>query len=246
MNGRYFTSALTCTAAFLLLTPGPVHADLIRDISTGFDNTTSTLLSAFTVDSDYTVTGPGGATFFGQARAAGAGLPGSYLGDAAMPGSRWLYLVQTPTDTSGAFVPSGDYVFRTTVDLSGFDASSAQIMNLQVASDNSFVSVTVNGTIVFSRVPPLTAEEFTTPLVVGNVGLGAFQNGLNTIEFTMRNTGFGFGTSPSPSSYRALATVEGMPVGGMVVPEPSALTLLGIGTAGLVGTAWRRRRQRTR
>lgn len=46
----------------------------------------------------------------------------------------------------------------------------------------------------------------------------------------------GIGTGPSPGAYRALATVEGTPLGGVVVPEPGALTLLGIGAAGLVGT----------
>lgn len=235
-------------AVLLLAAGGSARADLVRNISTGFDNQTGGLLAPFTVDSDYTVTGPGGLIYFGQARVAGPSLPGTYLGDAALPGSRWLYLVSNPADMTQSFVPSGDYVFRTTVDLTGFDPSTAQIVNLIAAADNGFVSVRVNDAVVFQRTPPLTAEEFGPPqgpLSLGNVGLGAFQSGVNTIELTTRNTGFGFGTGPSPSAFRAVATVEATPLGGPVggdVPEPAALTLFGLGALGLLCHCWRHRR----
>jgi PEP-CTERM motif len=219
------------------------RADMVTNLSTGFDNQTGTLLSPFAVDTKYAVTGPDGNTYFPQARSqAAGGLPLTYLSDAAMPGSRWDYLVLTPASTGNDFVPAGHFVFGTTVDLTGFDASTAQIRGLQVSTDNAFLSVTVNGNVVFSRDPGSgVIEEFGSILNVGDVGLGSFHGGSNTVEFTILNQGFGgTSTGSSPSALRVLADVEAAPLAAPV-PEPSGLALLGLGALSLLGYGWRRR-----
>jgi hypothetical protein len=218
--------------------PGQARADLVRDISTGLNSSGTALLPGFTVDPNYTVTGPGGGPFFGQARLYGVGsLPLSYLDDAALPNSRWLYLVTNPTDTSPAFVPAGNYTFRTTIDLTGFDPSTASIRNLQVASDNMFISVAVNGSVLLSRpVPPVgvVVEEFGSVLSLpATLGLGAFHSGLNTIELTIFNQGFGGQLDPSPGAFRVRGTIEATPTGVGVVPESSSVVLLGPSLVGL-------------
>jgi hypothetical protein len=225
---------------------GQVRADLVRDISTGLNSSGTALLPGFTVDPNYTVTGPG-SPFFGQARLYGTNsLPLSYLNDAAMPGSRWLYLVPNPVHTSFPFVPSGSYTFRTTVDLTGFDPSTASVHDLQVAADNMFVSVAVNGNVLFSQtVPPVgvVVEEFhsvrSLPAVLGT---GAFQSGLNTIDLTIFNQGFGGQRDPSPGALRAKGRVEATLLPTGVVPEPSAAILFGFGLGSLA--LLRRARQR--
>jgi hypothetical protein len=225
---------------------GRASADVVTNLSTGFDNATGTLLAPFTVDAKYQVLGPGGVTVFPQARDA-TGVPGSYIGDAALPGSRWDYLTLTATSRNPDFVPSGNYDFRTTVDLTGFDSATASIRNLQVATDNFFLSVAVNGTTVLSRsLPGGVVEEFGSVLTLpADLGLGAFHSGLNTIDLTIFNQGFGGGTSDSPGAFRASGTVQATPVGssgggGAGIPEPSTLALLGLGALGLFGYRWRR------
>ena len=236
--------------ALLLGAPGPARADLVRDISTGLNSSGTALLGNFMVDPNYSVTGPGGATFFGQARVYSSGsLPLTYLNDAALPGSRWDYLVANPLDMTGAFVPAGLYTFRTTVDLTGFDPTTAAIRNLRVAADNAFQSVRVNGTVVFALptpTPGVVIEEFGSVRTLPDpLGLGAFQAGMNVIEQTIFNQGFGGALDPSPGAFRAQGTVEATPAGtGGSVPEPSALALLSFGALGLLGGAWRRTARR--
>jgi hypothetical protein len=233
--------------ALSLGVPGQARADLVRDISTGLNSSGTALLPGFTGDPNYTVTGPGGGPFFGQARLYGVGsLPLSYLDDAALPGSSWLYLVTSPTDTSPAFVPAGNYTFRTTIDLTGFDPSTASIRNLQVASDNKLISVAVNGNVLLSRpVPPVgeVVEEFGSVLSLPTtLGLGVFHSGPNTIELTFFNQGFGGQLDPSPGAFRARGTIEATPTDVGVVPEPSSVVQLGLGLVGL--TLFGRARQR--
>src|SRR5262249_14517518 len=122
-----------CIAALALLYSGEVRAAFVSNLSTGADPSTGSLLPASSTDVKYTVTRPGWIVCTPLVRTQ-ASLPNTCLWDNAMPGSRWDYILFSSTDSS--FVPSGNYVFRTTVDLTGFDAATAQISGLQVSTDN--------------------------------------------------------------------------------------------------------------
>src|SRR5262249_48964423 len=112
------------------------------------------------------------------------------------------------------------------------DPALALIEGLRVSADNEFLGVSVNGQSVFSR-KPASPEEFGSFIDVGNIGLGSFHSGLNTIDFTLVNLGFGnvdFGESPSA------LRVEGVVVGSpLSAPEPSSLMLAGLGLAAMAG-----------
>ncbi|HEX3152952.1 MAG TPA: pesticin C-terminus-like muramidase [Gemmataceae bacterium] len=203
-------------------------APAVFNISTGFDNQANALLDPLTTDSDYVATDANGSHYVAQALAQGTGgLPPQYIGDSALPGSRWLYLL----DGNGSYnIPSGHLDFQTQVDLTGLPAAQAQIRDLQVSADNGFVSVAVNGTIVYSRDPGQSAEDFTHILNLGDSGLGSFHDGLNTIDFTVNNTGFGFGTGPSPAALRVQGTVE-----TPEVPDTTTTTLATTDAASVEG-----------
>jgi hypothetical protein len=217
------------------------RADLVRNISTGFNNQTNSLLTPFAQDTDYTVIGPNKTQYLPQARAEGAGvLPNTYVGDADMPGSRWLYLVSDPNNQGDFFAPSGLYTFTTIVNLSGFNPTTARLAKLAVSADNALVSVSVNAATVYSRTPGPAPEEFTFVRSLGTLGAGAFHSGSNTVSFTIDNFGFGFQPGVSPAAFRAVGEVDATPVAQ--TPEPAAWVLFGLGGLATAGRRlWHRR-----
>ena len=192
-------------------------ATAVASLDTGVD-TTNNLLAPYTVDAKYQVTGPDSGTYFAQARDV-SGLPSEYI--PATTNSRWDYVVTSATSTASEFVTVGNYDFTTTVDLTGFNPATADITGLQVAADNEFLAVTINGQTVFSRSENgFVIEDFHSILSVGDLGLGAFHSGLNTIQFTVFNQGFGGGnsTSASPAAFLAVGEVEASPMGSGTGP----------------------------
>jgi hypothetical protein len=101
--------------------------------------------------------------------------------------SRWIGPVAQGTTS----VPQGNYSYRTSFDLMGFDPNSAKI-TFRVAVDNDLTDVLLNGKSLGIKYSGFTAYSSYFTLTNG------FQNGTNTLEFLTSNSG----TSPSPAGLK--------------------------------------------
>jgi hypothetical protein len=125
-------------------------------------------------------------------------------------------------------VAVGDYRFRTSFDLTGFDPSSAEV-NMTIFVDNRVSDVLLNGVSTgISLIYPGVGDQTFTPGGSKHFQLSSgFIPGLNTIEFVLNNEG----TDVNPGGLRVdiSGTAE-------AVPEPSTLALaLAAGGLGLIG-----------
>jgi hypothetical protein len=226
-------------AVALVALAGPARAGSVSvyNLATGFDNSTQMLLAPNTIDPKYSIVGPDGNTYFPQARVA-SNLPAVYLGDNAMPGSRWDYFVANPSQTGEVFTPPGNYSVTTTFNLDGsVVAATAQIKGLQTAADDALLEVKINGTSVFSQsIAVGMSFGLSHVQTIGDLGLGDFNPGLNTIEFTVFNQGL-------PTAFRAVGDVEARLA---AVPEPSGLVLTAVGIAYAAFRGHSRRQRATR
>lgn len=220
-NGTIRVTAACLALAIHLGSASGARAELIRDISTGYDNLTGTVLPNGTADTDYVI-GPGGTGGrVGETPLVRtAPIPNTWLADGASSASRWLVL--SGTGLEGITVSPGTYFFDTVVDLTGFDPATAQINGLRYAADNKLVAVRVNGTAVFSQSLGF-AEEFQSFRDLGDLSSGLFQSGLNLIRFEVFNDLSG----NSPLGLRVEGTIEGLAVAA--TPEPPTLWLGGLG-----------------
>lgn len=141
--------------------------------------------------------------------------------------SRWI-VANNPTGGGGAGdnSPPGDYVFRTTFDLTGFDFSSASITG-GWAVDNLGLDILVNGVSMGFTSP----QNFTSSFTQFTINSG-FVAGMNTLDFKVRN---GLGTSGNPVALR----VE-MRGTANAVPEPTSLALVLLAGLAAVGVSRRR------
>lgn len=120
--------------------------------------------------------------------------------------------------------PSGTYIYRTTFDLTGFNAATATLV-FRATSNNKTTEVKLNGNTV-NFIPSVQgARTFSAPFRMNS----GFVNGLNTLEFTISNL------ASTPSGLR----VEFLRSTAAAVPEP--LTLLGAGTALGFGALFKRK-----
>jgi hypothetical protein len=154
-------------------------------------------------------------------------LNGAWVSNTAT--AKWIAPASTVPTTPGAIgtAPAGDYVYKTTFDLSGLIASTANITG-KWASDNTGLGIYLNGNLV-SGTGGGTGNHF-----------GAFRNfaissgfvdGVNTLEFHVRNAS---GASGNPTGLIVDMSGTAQPV-----PEPATLAALG---AGLL--AFRRRNKK--
>jgi hypothetical protein len=136
------------------------------------------------------------------------------------PNSKWI----APRADTGNSNSPGNYYYRTTFDLTGFNPYSAMITG-QWTTDNNGLNILING----------TGTGFTTPLAAFNQGFFSFSitsgfvAGINTLDFVLFN-------ESGPTGLR----VEFLSGSADPIPEPATMLLLGSGLIGLAGYGRRR------
>ena len=220
-----------CVAlAVVLAVAAPLGAQtVVKNISSGVDAATGLKLPNNAQDVDYVVAPGGDGGYVGETLIArSTPLPSSYLPDDASAGSRWV-AINTGQGLEGISVPVvGSFYFQTTVDLTGFDPSTASISGGRFAVDDGLTAILVNGETAYT--PPVINPTDHFEEVPDGVGAGWFQAGLNTITFQLVNT-----ASFTPVAFRFEGNVTATPI-----PEPGALAAAGVAVAG--GLLARRRR----
>ena len=142
-------------------------------------------------------------------------IPGLYIADNDL--SRWIGPNNGDGDLTGDI---GDYKYRTTFDLTGFDFTTANIQG-RWAADNEGLDILINGVSLGFSVPDYSN--------FANFSINSgFIAGLNTLEFLVRNIPPG-----GPTALRVEFTVKEAAISE--VPLPAAMWLFGSVLVSLIG-----------
>jgi hypothetical protein len=200
------------TLALLGLSAGDrAQAATINSLyNTGVDAAKAVLSDGTIGDPHYSlVSVPTGSTREIRTRREAGGAPydaSPYVGDTTL--STWI----GPNNDNQLNAPSGTYNFQTTFDLTGYQASTAQITGRWAADDNG-VQILLNG--VDTGVTPIGAGNFGqwSTFSINNSAL--FVSGANTLNFIVVNT-------PGRTALRTeLVGTADLVATVAAVPEPS-------------------------
>ena len=180
------------------------------------------LLGDNVVDPHFTVSGPAG--FTGATKtivADGFPIP-PWVANG--PNSRWIAPLQADSD---AVAPVGDYVYRITFSLAGFDPSTAAITG-QWASDNTGMNILLNGAPIAGTGTGPSPGSYNSfhPFSI-TTGFRADQN---TLQFLVHNDGGPTGLRVDMTGTACRCTPEEFPLFGTGLTDtvlPTPLVLLG-------------------
>ena len=220
MTIAHRTRGALLAACVLVTATGAAEAAPLSVFNTGVDASGTRLADGTIGDPHYQLLSvPGGVTDL-RVRTEVGGYPiGPYF--VGTTASAWI----GPNNDAQVDGPGGNYTFRTTIDLSGFDAASASIVG-QWSSDNEGLAILINGVdtgnvITNNAQYSLGFHDFAVS--------SGFVAGLNTLDFVVFNDG-------GPVALRV--EMSGTASSLTSVPVPAAVLLFG---SGLVALATRRR-----
>jgi hypothetical protein len=205
------------------------RGEQVKNISTGINDNPLTKIANNSPDPDFVIASGSAAMSGATPIARSSPLAPPYFTDAASNNSRWLGL-NSGIGEEGLNVIPGMYFFETSVDLFGYMASTAQITGLRYGADNKMEEVSVNGVSLWTR-PISFGADFFEWHDIGNLGLGSFVSGINTIRFRVLNDG----DVPSAMALRLEGSVEA------TVPEPGCCALATLALFGMQLVRLRRR-----
>ncbi len=133
-------------------------------------------------------------------------------------GSKWIGPRTETSAAAGSAGAGGDYVYRTVVDLTGFDPASVVIAG-DWSTDNDGGDILINGVSTGQK----NTAQFAafTPFTITS----GFRAGLNTIDFRINNASIGY-TGLRVDHLRALGTALPAGTAPFIVEQPQNQSLL--------------------
>ena len=200
---NYFRCAVLLALSGLVAAAKSALADTLTFFNTGVAADGS-LLSAGSADPHYTLLYSSDS---GSSTAVATSPNGVWTGDTGTAG--WI----SPGADGNQSWSSGYYVYETTLDLTGYDASTASLSGMVAADDDVYIFLNEGGNAVFSG----SGFSSLTPFLINS----GFVSGVNQVDFVIVNQGSATGLMVDDT----VATADAQ------TPEPGSLLLLGTGMA---------------